>query len=168
MNKSKDKEIIEYLCAKHNITQTELAKRTGKTKQYISNITNGSRNISKGLYDCLVKLFPNDIIESNFILPSEITGSTIKELREHYRLSKVELAQKLDVNRSLISLIEKGSRGVSKAIKNKLRLLYPSEDTCSLKIASYESTPKELINRADTKVITIDKSIKYIVIKIDD
>lgn len=170
MNKRKDKDIIEYICAKYKITQTELAKRTGTTRQYISNITSNSRGMSKALYDRLAELFPDDFSD-NFILPDDITDKTIKMIREYYRLSQSELARQLNVKPSLISHIERHKREVSKAVKNKIRMLYSPEKFNMPKndcVHTQNALLEELINRPDTKVITIDKSTKYLVIKIDD
>lgn len=170
MNKSKDKDLIEYICAKYSISQTQLANKTGKTKQYISSIVSGNRNMSKDLYDRLAELFP-EIFTSKFELPEEINNMTLIMLREYYRLSQSALARQLDVKPALISQIEKGSRGVSKAIKNKIRMLYSPDEFNKPKnscVHTQNALLEELINRADTKVITIDKSTKYLVIKIDD
>ena len=171
MNKSKDKYIIEYICAKYNITQSELAKRTGVTRQRISNIVAGGGSISRNMYDRLMDLFPDDIHEDNLTIPDDITNEFLTELRKYYRMSKVQLAKKLNVSTSLLSLIEKKEKNVSKALKNKIRMLYSSDEFNAPKnvfLSHSNELPDDLTNRSDTKVITIDKSVKYLVIKIDD
>ena len=49
---------------------------------------------------------------------------TLKELREKNNLTQKEVADKLEVNKNYISMIENGSRNPSDKMKNKLAKIY--------------------------------------------
>lgn len=159
MNKSNDSKTIRDICDKYDITQSDLARQTGKTRQYISNIVNGKMAISKELFDNLKQLYPSVFPVTDFKIPNDITNTTVKELRDFYKLSKAALAEMLNVSPSLIGHIEKGERNISRSFKKKLKDTFRSKNNNIL-------TFDEFTNRNDVTVITIDKTTKYLLIKL--
>jgi len=159
MNKSNDSETIRNICDRYDITQSDLARQTGKTRQYISNIANGKMAISKELFDNLKCLYPSVFPITDFKFPNDITNTTVTELREFYKLSRASLAKILNVSPSLIGHIEKGERNISKSFKRKLREAFHSSNNQPM-------TFDEFTNRNDVTVITIDKNTKYLLIKL--
>lgn len=159
MNKGKDSSIVNEILETYDITQSELARQTGKTRQYICGVCQDRFPMSKELYDRLKELYPSVFPNFDFNLSGDITRNTIIQLRKFHKLSRVAFAQMVDVSPSLVSYIEKGERNVSKPLKNKIRKVFGCSNT---KVETLD----EFINRKDVQVLTIDKNTKYLVIKL--
>ena len=111
--------LLEQIMNGNGLTQEQLGKAIGVSKQYVSQLLSGKRNVGKGILAKLTESFP-DYIED---VSSEITPNDLKELRKKYKLSQEKFADFLGVSQSLYSKCEAGQRSITDKLQEKIMSL---------------------------------------------
>lgn len=96
-----------------NLKQTDIQKILGITQGFVSKIENGKESFPSEYVDILSKKYSYDIVKK-YIIDESKTSSRIRVsqklrlIRERLNLSQKEMAEKLNLQQSQYSLMEKG------------------------------------------------------------
>lgn len=96
-----------------NLKQTDIQKILGITQGFVSKIENGKESFPSEYVDILSKKYSYDVVKK-YIIDESKTSSRIRVsqklrlIRERLNLSQKEMAEKLDLQQSQYSLMERG------------------------------------------------------------
>lgn len=128
--------LLQKIMTGDNLNQSQLASILGVSKQYVSNLINGDRQVGKGIYAKLEANFPDYVEDVSDI--NEMTPSFIKSLRKKYKLSQSQFAELLGISQSLFAKLEAGERTISPKIQEAINSL-------DLKTNTSKSAPKSKV-----------------------
>lgn len=126
-----DAMLLENIMLGNVLNQVQLAKQLNTSKQFISQVVNGKRNLSKKMLSTIRELFPSYF--ANYNLTDDFSYANIKEIRNHYKLSREQFAEILGISTSLLFKVESGERTLTPELKERI-LLFNSQPTKNINL----------------------------------
>ena len=110
--------LLEQIMRGDGLNQVELGERIGVSKQYISQIMTGKRNVGKHILAKLTEAFPDYVEDTSD--DTEITPASLREIRKKYKLSQSKFAELLGISQSLYAKCEAGERTISYKMQERI------------------------------------------------
>lgn len=127
-----DIELLSSIMEKYSINQSQLAKKLGITRQFLSQIMNGTKGkyVSKKLREKIEALYPKCIKKPDKLtIPDIVDKEFLFYFRTYYKYTQVEISNYLDISSTYYNLLESGEKPISQNVICKLKQLNESPNT---------------------------------------
>lgn len=122
--------ILQNIMTANVLNQVQIAKELNTCKQFISQILNGKRNISKNMLLKLQTKYPEFFVKQS----QDVTSNGLKELRVDCGYTREQFAEILDVSASLIYKMENNERAITPEIQERIKLFTENKSYGSMNL----------------------------------
>lgn len=114
--------LINTILDSEKLSKSALAEKIGVSKQYISQIFKGEKNIGINTLAKIKEHFPK-YLDDKIDVPDKLNKDSFVSLRKQIGYTQSKLAEALGISQAIVAKYELGERNIPDAISEKLRQL---------------------------------------------